>query len=164
LNAGCYSQKGPVNIHQKRSSVRHDKLEEIAEHGVKLVRHVVSGDFFKDDILDVPFVEYVIRFHIEHPDIQGWGYTHRWTAFNEAGFSPDKMPPNLTILASCDSVTEARLAVRAGWRTARVAAKWEERLAAEARCRYQLDGTVCSECELCWKPDKRVKGILFKRH
>lgn len=162
LGAGCYAQKANVGLHQKRSGQRHDSLNDVLVTDTKLIRHHVSGDFFKSNRLDVTYLESVIRFHWINPDIQGWTYTHRWKDLHTAGYRPKKMPPNLAILASCDTLKDMRAAKRAGWRTARVA-DHEERKPGEAICRYNLDHTPCSSCKLCWTDDTRVTGILFKR-
>lgn len=164
LGKGCYAQRGPVHFQQARARGRHDTLEAIAETDVKLVRHHVSGDLFRGDKLDIPYLESVIDFHRRNPSIQGWTYTHRWRDLHQAGYRPKKMPRNLAILASCDNVKQMREARRAGWPTARVAEERADRLPGEAVCRYQLDGTTCSRCKLCWEADPKVKGIMFLRH
>lgn len=164
LGAGCYAQRGFVGIQQGRAKDRHDNLDAIAETDVKLVRHHISGDVFKNDRLDAPYLESIIDFHKKNPSIQGWMYTHRWKDLHAAGYRSKKLPGNLAILASCDTVKQMREARRAGWPTARVAEKKADRLDGEAVCRHQLDGTTCSHCKLCWDADPKVKGIMFIRH
>jgi hypothetical protein len=165
LNHGCYAQRHHVARLQRRSRKRHDSLDVIAETDTRLVRHHVSGDFYRaGDKLDVPYLESVLRFHWMNPTIQGWTYTHRWRDLHVAGYKPKTFPRNLAILASCDTLKDARAAQRAGWITARVIDKKSDRKKLEAVCRFQIDKTPCSKCKLCWTPHENLKSIAFIKH
>lgn len=121
LGNGCYAEKGNVGIHQRKTVDDRDALEKALSSGRKILRHHVSGDFFKDDELDVEYLESLIAFHRKFDWMLGFTYTHNIRAFVEAGYTADKLPPNLIILASCDSPDMASWAERGGYRTARVA-------------------------------------------
>lgn len=158
----CYALKGNVAIHQKRARFSNDSLDIIAETDTKLVRHNVSGDLFLENKLDLEHIESVFQFHRDHPDIQGWLYTHRALELSFSGYGPEHHPKNLMLIASCETLEDAIALQASGWRTARVAAH-EDRKPGEVICRYNLDKTPCSKCKLCWSTDPRIKGILFKK-
>ena len=70
------------------------------------------------------------------------GYTHQW-----------RTSPNLRrhLMASVDSLAERDEARAQGWRTFRVAAHDEPKLATsvEVECRSETDGVSCADCKLC---------------
>lgn len=165
LNNGCYSQRGHANIQQNLAAMYRDNFEKLSE--IELVRHQVSGDAFIEDELDRVYVEQLILFHYAHPKVMGWGYTHRHEDWDEVGYSPNIFPPNLRILASVDTLGDARYAWSSGWQTARVIDSVEEKHASEIFCpidkakflRKKIRLT-CKSCTLCWT---QTKNIAFLR-
>jgi hypothetical protein len=162
LNAGCYAQRGFTAYHQSRAESIHDEFEKLK--GVDIVRHLVSGDAFIDDKLDVSFVKSLLRFHWLNPSILGWAYTHRCEDWDDAELGPEVHPPNLWVLASVDSQDDARKAWRRGWNTARVTDSLDDKMPEEVICPYdkaKYVGTepaiTCLECRKCWQD----KNILF---
>jgi len=169
----CYAKMGVTRFTEIRSKDRMGDLEEIARFNRTLVRHHVSGDCFKEDRLDSPYVAMLIRFHEAHPEITGWLYTHNIRAWDEAGFTSDTIPDNLVVLASCDDAQDVEYAKLHGWRYARIVlsesapdGKLEEN---EVYCPYDkqkdhgklIDDikVTCTRCRLCFGP--HPFGIVF---
>lgn len=156
LDAECYAQRGLVNMIQLKSEPYDQEHEELV--GTDYVRHLVSGDAFKDDKLDKDYVSSLLRFHWMHPETQGWGYTHRCQDWDDAGLGPEVHPPNLTILASVDSLPDARRAWKAGWFTARVIDSAADKHPSEVLCPFDVAVVSkakpkinCISCKKCWE-------------
>ena len=91
-------------------------------------------------------------------------YCHKISSFIKAKIKPRFVPKNLHIIASCDTEDQIKEAKKHGYKYARVVKEWDTVRKNEVRCRYQLDGTNCSNCRLCFSNDKRIRGIIFKQH
>lgn len=156
----CYALRGLVNFNQFRSARRSDSLTRAA--GVDMIRHLVSGDVFWQNQLDVPLVEKIFGFHKEFKRTKGALYTHFIQAWEEAGITPDTVPKNLQVLASVDSSSARARARLSGWRTARTIHRPDEVEEGERLCPYDLAkhlkkkpiSVTCRSCKLCW----RAKG------
>lgn len=173
LGNGCYAQNGHVNIHQNASANQEDDLRKLA--GQTMVRHLVSGDWLKQAkngrmVLDREFVDSVIDLHKNAPWLTGWGYTHDAMAFARANYSPDSLPSNLHILASCDSKQKKTQLNKAGWRTARVILEEHEKLDDEFLCPVdkqkrdklpQCERTSCARCQACFKGKRNIAFLKF---
>jgi hypothetical protein len=143
--------------------------------GNRLVRHLVSGDWLRQDsrgrkILDRVFVRTVIALHRSCPWLIGWGYTHAAEKFNAAGITPDTLPTNLHILASCDSLAEKEAHNSKGWRTARVIAERDDKTADEFLCPVdaqkregvpQVLRTNCARCQACFAGTRNIAFLKF---
>lgn len=164
LKNSCYAMRSYVGMIQRRAKGKHNSLDIVANSDVNLIRHCVSGDAFKNDKLDKSYLKEVFGFHKSNPLKVGWFYTHNIKAFIQAKIKPRTVPQNLTILASCDNDDQIKLAKKHNFRYTRVVNEWGTLAKGEARCRYQLDKTTCSKCRLCFSPEKRIKGIVFKKH
>lgn len=169
LGAGCYAQRGHVNIHAQHSEDREDDLHKLS--GATLVRHLVSGDWLKptaDDrrIVDRELLRSVIELHEQAYWLVGWGYTHAAHQLDAAGFGPDALPDNLTILASCHTVEEKERHNARGWATARVIDQPSDKLKDESLCPVDASKyfgkpqtTTCARCRKCF--DGTNKNIAF---
>jgi len=165
----CYAQRGHVALIARRSAKRADNMLRLS--GAPLVRHVVSGDWFRRDSLgrarlDREYVRDVVRFHRLNPRTIGWGYTHGWRQWPESVRAA--IPRNMTILASVDSLEEAQAAQASGWRTARTTDDLSTKQANEVVCPVDRDkqrgkppSTTCAQCRLCWESRKNVLFKLF---
>jgi hypothetical protein len=114
MNNGCYAQSGRVNLHAMRAR---EMLNDVYEFMVNLpqnwkMRHNVSGDFFRDDMPNVDYLEDVKKASKEREDLVSYGYTHG--AVRLAPYKPNELP-NLTINASCDTFAEIREASALGY-------------------------------------------------
>lgn len=87
----------------------------------------------------------------------GWtGYTHAWRS------RPDLAA---VLMASVDSVPEARDAWRQGWRTYRAESGSEGRTAGEIVCPAYTRDRACSECMLCdGAGTSGARSIVAPRH
>lgn len=173
LNNGCYAQRGHVAIQQSRS--KHDDHDLMTVAGSTLVRHLVSGDWLKTlkdgrKMLDKAFVRSVITLHQKCPWLTGWGYTHARERFTRAGFTPNNLPSNLHILASCDSLDSKAEHNAAGWRTARVIHELADRTKDEFVCPVdaqkragipQERRTNCAQCKACFATTKNIAFFKF---
>ena len=67
LNKKCYAQRGLVRFNQFRAKKRNDSLDQLAKSDVGLVRWNVSGDIFKNNRLDKPYLKEIFDFHKQNP-------------------------------------------------------------------------------------------------
>ena len=180
---GCYALRGRVALHARRTGSDHvGNLDDAA--GMDLLRHMVSGDWFRQwgsfKRLDVAYVRNVIAWHVSQPRTQGWSYTHDFDAWDRARVGPASglWPSNFLVLASCDTAEQRDRAKKAGWQTARVVEDDDQLADGECYCPYdktkhsQKGGTkstpsvTCRTCRLCWEPagDGLQKDIAFLKH
>ncbi len=163
----CYAMRHLVQmVATKAAKVSHD-LDKLLEYGDKYVRLHTSGDFFCQTGLDVPYLEAVIDWCRQHPGITVWTYTHGIREFVKHGFTAEKMPSNLHIVASCDSLDDKAFAQVHGFRAARVILQVEDKLMDETFCPYDYEKrkgkkptSNCRDCQLCFNP-KHAKDIAF---
>jgi hypothetical protein len=181
LGRWCYAMRGYVGMIQARASDVRRSLRAgfDALDGVKVVRHLVSGDAFRQDgrsarhggnrtIFDRQYVRELFAFHKRNPSTVGWGYTHDADAWDTAGCGPETFPDGLEFLASCDTKREAKRLRAAGWRTARVTERLD-RDKCEIYCPIDLAKhrgaevkTDCDQCRLCPDAEKAGgKSIIF---
>lgn len=159
LSTACYASRSFTNIQQRRSAQRSDHLNKAA--GARMLRHHVSGDFVKaDGTLDIDYMLDVFVFHVMHPEVQGWVYTHAITDIIAAGFTPLDVPRNLALIASCDSPEDYVVAKAYGWRTARVSSDGKATAFGEVSCLNDTRGLTCAECKICL-PGRKA-DIVFK--
>lgn len=173
LGNGCYAQRGHVAIQQAASARDNHDLSRLA--GNALVRHLVSGDWLKTlkdgrKILDRVLVRSVIELHKKCPWLTGWGYTHAADRFQRAGITPDTLPSNLHILASCDSAEQKAEHNANGWRTARVIDELSDRQPDEFVCPVDaqkragiplVNRTSCARCKACFATNKNIAFLKF---
>ena len=156
LGNGCYAERGRVALHAHRAEDRDDSFNELC--GLDMVRWMVSGDVFTRNRIDRSLVNRINGFHLDNPRTHGALYTHRAESWTRAGFTPEVIADNLSVLASVDSPGARRKAKALGWRTARVIAGPEDRNRAEMLCPYDLarhqgakpNPHTCRLCRACW--------------
>lgn len=166
----CYALKGNVNIHQAKTGADYrDDLDKA--RGTDLLRHMISGDWFRTwghgRRLDLDLIETVIEWHKRNPRTFGWGYTHGFRAWDRAGLGPSSRtwPNNFVLLASCTTSEDRADANAAGWQTARVIEEENDREEGETLCPYDkakhaqrggaksMPSINCRNCRKCWEPD-----------
>lgn len=171
LKSGCYALKGFTRFSSERSKAKQSDFSEIVASGKTLLRHHVSGDVFKNDELDVFYVQSVIDFHAKNPHIFGWAYTHRLADWVKAGFTQSQIPKNLTIIASCDTQEQIDFAIKNNFRYARVTTERKIN-AGEKLCPFdvalqskKIDNIKinCGTCKACWKQGEK-SNIVFLKH
>jgi hypothetical protein len=172
----CYTRKFLVNNQQRNSKLRNDDFSRFLEKGAKFVRLHTSGDFFTSLngqlALDTEYLDEVIAFAKQNPDVVFWTYCHNPKILIEAGYTykNGSFPTNLHITASCDTDVEKYIAIDNGYRTARVITALEEKSDNETLCPYDLalhkgekSKTNCKDCTLCFNA-KHLKNIAFLKH
>ena len=165
----CYTKKFLVNNQQRNSLKRNDEFDRFLLKGAKLIRLHTSGDFFRNNLLDIDYIRSITDWAKEHSDITIWTYSHDVQQLITNGFTyKDKcFSTNFHLVASCDSIKEKDLANSYGFRSARVIDLEEEKLEDETFCPYDLNlhrgrkpNTTCAKCTLCFNPKHR-KNIAF---
>lgn len=170
LEGGCYAKRWPVALHAKRAQENtldfNAFLKRVRkENPSKIVRLNVSGDVFVNDEVDIEFLNELIAGAKNNPDITIYGYTHGFDKVHAAGFTPDKFPANLTLLASVDSEEDAAKAKELGWKYARVERDYGKKVNEgevfcpidAAKAKGKEPKTTCASCKLCF--DKKYSDI-----
>ena len=173
MAAHCYAKRGHVRIHARRSEGRTDPLRRAA--GNILVRHVVSGDWFRPGadgrkLVDRGLLAEAIELHTEAPWLTGWGYTHGAERLDRAGFGPEAWPANFRILASCEEIDDRERLNGSGWQTARVIEETDEKLPDELLCPVDAQKragipaeqrTNCARCRACFDGERNIAFLRF---
>lgn len=169
----CYAKRGRVRFAADRAEADSDDLRSAA--GNTLIRHLVSGDWFKPDarghkLVDKALLREALDLHTSAPWLTGWSYTHGPDALARAGFGPETWPANFTILASTHSDEDHVRLNAAGWQTARVIEEPSDRASDEWLCPVDAQKrakvpaaqrTTCARCRACF--DGRRRNIAFLR-
>ena len=172
LNKGCYAQRSFTGIAARNSATKNDSFDEILKSGKTLVRHHVSGDVFANDTFDKEYVSSLIEFHQKNPQVKGWLYTHRLADWIKAGYTANRIPENLVVIASCDKLSEQIYAKKNGFRYARVT-EVMSRGQGEKLCPFDHSlhtgkliediKVTCANCKLCFN-SKEKANIVFLKH
>jgi hypothetical protein len=93
--------------------------------------------------------------------IVGWtGYTHQWR-------NPEFRQLRNFVMASADSVEEAQVAQKAGWRTFRVRGENDPLMSREAICPASEEAgkrSSCAKCNLCQGQRSEARSIAIIVH
>ena len=184
LNDGCYGQNGPVAIHGKRLETTFDgvgadtvalwEAAEIRDHGARMrfpmpLRLHTFGDCRTE------FAARVVSDASRSWKGPVWTYTHAWRNV------PRERWNRVSVLASCESLAQAKEAMKAGYAAAIVVnehpadGRAYKAITAddphnEVRvipCPEQTRGIKCTDCRLCWDDSKLLAGssvIAFAAH
>jgi hypothetical protein len=162
-----------MHFAQKKSGAKEDSMDEM--NGAPLVRHHVSGDFFKESkdgrkLVDKKYVELFKKWHGRGVQkwTNAWVYTHGAEQLERAGHGAESWPENVQVLASCDSKEDAKALQGKGWRTARVTEELDDLEPGEVYCPYdkvKVTGKgkpiTCHVCRLCVHDGP---NIVFLKH
>lgn len=173
MAAHCYAKRGHVRMCAKQSETREDPLRKAA--GNTLLRHVVSGDWFKTGkdgrkLVDRALLAEAIELHIQAPWLTGWGYTHGADRIARAGFGPETWPTNFRILASCQAPGDKERLNEDGWQTARVIEDYRDRMRGELLCPVDAqkragtpkeNRTTCARCKACFDSGQNIAFLRF---
>lgn len=177
---GCYAETGMVGIHVRRlnDKVRARKASPArqAEHEARGIdalwargqglRIHTSGDCPTAEAARI-VADAADRF-MERGGGRAWTYTHAWRRMSRRAWG------GVSVLASVETLTDARRAMRKGWAVARVVPQfsgdkaWTEGGIRWVPCPAQTrDNVTCDSCRLCWD-DKKLRaieaGVAFEAH
>lgn len=175
LNSGCYAEAGYVGIQTRRlnastvsASIKIAKAEAEAIDklsGRRPLRLHVVGDARTNTaarILSAAAKRYTARL-----GRRVWTYTHAWRRVLRKSWG------RISVLASCESIKDAKQAMRAGYAAAIVVPKFAKDSAYPADgikilpCPAQTRGVTCDKCQLCMD-DSRLRDsklvIAFEPH
>ena len=177
---GCYAETGMVGIHVRRlnDKVRARKASPVrqAEHEARGIdalkargqglRIHTSGDCPTREAAEI-VADAAQRF-MQRGGGKAWTYTHAWRRM------PRKAWGAVSVLASVETLKDARKAMRRGWAVARVVPQfsgnkaWLEDGVRWIPCPAQTrDDVTCESCRLCWDDDKLRAinaGVAFEAH
>lgn len=175
LNNGCYAQRHHTGMHARKSGSDYHELNRSLASGASMIRHHVSGDFFKNNEFDREYFDYVLDFHRANRHLHGYAYTHRIADILDAGITAADLPSNFVLVASLDPDSdsmELRERVQAaGFKYARVGGTYKEAMAdrdkAEVVCPNQVAKKIgkrnitCLQCKLC---THAKANVVFIKH
>ena len=163
---GCYAQSGKCAIHFRNISKNADnmKIVEIATSealaidslaGVLPLRLHVTGDC--PDNESAMIVSAACERYMERSGQPVWAYTHAWDVVDRSSWK------SVTVLASCETSEQVKLARKRGYKTA-----WVTPLSTVAQrvkscvennikpvlCKNFVSGKSCTQCRTCWADDK----------
>lgn len=179
-NNGCYAQTGMVAMHTRKlddaareshaSPTRTARQEArgiraLKAHGQGLRLHT-SGDCPSTEAAGI--VADAAEEFMSRGGGQAWTYTHAWRRVSRKAWG------NVSVLASVETLSDAKRAMRKGWAVARVVPKfagdkaWQEGGVRWIPCPAQTrDSVTCESCRLCWDDDKLRSigaGVAFEAH
>jgi hypothetical protein len=177
---GCYAETGMVGIHVRRLN---DKVRARKASPVRQAEHEARGiDALKargqglriHTSGDCPTAE-AARIVSDAADRfmargggKAWSYTHAWRRMSRKAWG------GVSVLASVETLADARRAMKRGWAVARVVPQfsgdkaWTEDGIRWIPCPAQTrDNVTCDSCRLCWSDDKLRAigaGVAFEAH
>lgn len=180
-NNGCYAQLGFVGIHNARLNAQRSSYTptEIAELEAKLIESSfggksIPGTFLRlhvsGDVKTKTGVKKLAAASLNYEKRGGgkvWTYSHAWRDL------PKELWGQISVLASCDSLNEARMALKRGYAPSMAVPKFKDKKAYMiggikfVPCPAQTMDISCSDCKLCMRGDflaKNKTGILFEAH
>jgi len=178
LDSGCYAQTGHCGIHLGRlnNAAREMKVTTplaIAKEEAKAIS-LLNGDkplrlHIVGDCKTVKAVEVVAKAALEYKSKDNqpvWTYTHAWREIPRAKWGC------ISVLASCETINEAKQAMKRGYAASIVRLKefshpfvWEDVIMMP--CLEMTKGIKCDKCGLCLNSDALIaknKVVCFFPH
>jgi hypothetical protein len=178
--AGCYAQTGMVAMHTRELDKNARKshaspartarqeargIDALKARGQGLRIHT-SGDCPTTEAAQI-VADAAERF-MSRGGGQAWSYTHAWRRVSRKSWGA------VSVLASVETLADAKKASRKGWAVARVvptfpsSKAWLEGDMRWIPCPAQTrDDVTCSSCRLCWN-DQKLRaigaGVAFEAH
>jgi hypothetical protein len=166
LNSGCYAQTGHCGIHLNRLNTTAEKYKvvrpiDIAKREANAINDL-SGErplrlHIVGDCRTPKAAEVVAQAAYRYTKKQGqpvWTYTHAWKEI------PREKWGSISVLASCETIEEAKHAMSRGYAASIVRLKefqrpfiWKDLVMMP--CPEMTIGTKCNKCKLCFN-DKRL--------
>jgi hypothetical protein len=178
--SGCYGQSGPVAIHGARLEAQCDGLSaetvailesaEIADHGRRQQRTGSSQPLRLHTFGDCRTVSAAVHMADACDEWQGpvWTYTHAWRDIPRAAWG------RVSVLASCETLSDAKDALATGYAAAIVVSEhpasgraYEVGGVRVVPCPEQTRGRTCVECRMCWDDEglrDRATVVAFAAH
>jgi len=178
IDGGCYAQHGHCGIHLKRLNKNAIKAKatrpvDIARIEAEAIRNMDSnlplrlhivGDCKTPkaaEIISIACKEYTNR-----TKQKVWTYTHAWKTI------PRKKWGDISVLASCESIEDAKLAMKRGYAASAVRAKlfsypFDYQGVRMVPCLEMTKGITCNKCGLCFNDNKLLENkqvICFFPH
>jgi hypothetical protein len=162
-DASCYAGAHHVGIWQRRARTMvldvavYIQQAKPRKDGKPLgFRHLVSGDLKENGQISHAYIDGMVAGHIANPNTYGWGYTHAW---RELDVTYVNGTPNCTINASCETDSDIRQSLAAGWSpvtivapTAAAGISHTTDAYAVLTCPQQTGKATCDTCQLCAVP------------
>ena len=178
LNSGCYAQTGHCGMHLARLNktatennitrpidIAKKEAEAISKlKGDKPLRLHIVGDCRTSKAAEI-----VAKAATEYTAKHGqpvWTYTHAWREIPRSKWG------SISVLASCETITEAKEAMKRGYAASIVRLKefdrpfvWEDVIMMP--CLEMTKGTKCDKCKLCFNDQALInkeKVVCFFPH
>ena len=178
LNSGCYAQQGHCGIHLNRlnKAAEAEKVTrpiDIAKKEAEAISNL-KGDkplrlHIVGDCKTSQAAEIVAKAAAEYTAKNGqpvWTYTHAWKDI------PRDKWGSISVFASCETIDEAKHAMKRGYAASMVRLKpfkrpfaWEDVILIP--CLEMNKGVKCDKCKLCFKDQRALdkkKVICFFPH
>jgi len=178
LNSGCYAQQGHCGIHLSRLNKTAEaegitRPIDIAKKEAEAIRKL-KGDkplrlHIVGDCRTPQAAEIVAAAAAEYTSKHGqpvWTYTHAWKEIPRSKWG------SISVLASCETIEEAKHAMKRGYAASIVRLKefkrpfaWEDVILMP--CPEMTKGIKCDKCKLCLNDNKllnKEKVICFFPH
>lgn len=177
---GCYAQAGMVAMHTRKlddaareshaSPTRTARQEARGIRALKArgqgLRLHTSGDCPSTEAAEI--VADAAEEFMARGGGRAWTYTHAWRRVSRKAWGA------VSVLASVETLSDARRAIRNGWAVARVVPTfatekaWQEGGIRWIPCPAQTrDDVTCESCRLCWDDNKLRAigaGVAFEAH
>lgn len=169
---GCYAEQGPTGFTTNRLNraaqalgltpldaikTEADLIRKAAKHSASPLRLHVVGD--TPSRVAAQLLAGAVELYRRVSGQPVWTYTHNWRSIPREDFG------TISVLASCETVTQARQARQAGYVPALVVAEHPEDGRATREhgmrlipCPSQTRGVSCADCGLCMD-DQRLRRI-----
>ncbi len=175
IDEGCYAETGNTGIHTRRLNTSQADPEQLASAEALLIAK--SGNWDRDKALRLHVVgdskfayttRIISKAVAEWWPGNVWSYTHAWRKVARRHWR------TISVLASCESWTDAVLAMSRGYAAAVVVAQHPANGKAfqimdtkVIPCPNQTRGITCRDCQLCWKDQWLLETrtvISFEAH
>jgi len=182
MGEGCYAQIGMVGIHTVRFNKKYHRArnpvtpEDVAREEAGLIKKAicesknilplrlhVAGDSRTNKAAKL------LTNSVKHWNQPVWCYTHAWRNVHRESWGT-----KVSILASCESITDAKIAMNKGYAVAIVTpphpspkAYMEDGVKVIPCPAQTHDNVTCVSCKLCWNDQKLLKQnavIAFEAH
>ena len=178
LNSGCYAQHGHSGIHLHRmnkNALKYKKTRpiDIAREEAKAIRAMKAERPLRLHIVgdcktsrSASIIANACEEYKERSGEKIWTYTHAWKTI------PREKWGNISVLASCETIKDAKLAMKRGYAASLVRAKefkypFEYKGVKMIPCLEIIKGIKCNQCKLCMHDGKlrdSNKVICFFPH
>jgi hypothetical protein len=169
---GCYTERGAVNIHLMRlnkaatnvhaNALTVARAEVLAIQNMAIIPNLPLRGHVVGDCPTAKCAEIVgdaYRSYMQRGGGRAYSYTHAYLTVPRKAWGPD-----ISILASCESLDQVKAARRMGYHAAVLLVKEKLVKATTIQgikilpCSHALRGTFCSECKLCLREDFLAKS------